>query len=389
MLEAADVTHESAADSWTYHAKDTATGATVAVHLTRESCSGPTPPPSTLPAAPPPATTTISLPPVFTKFSFRASVDHSQIGTLTGCARIAAELFPKINNQPADDDEDAKPKTPVPTVTNFKSPVATAYLNSSNQLILKRGSVVKIVAQNGYQPSVSNDGKKLLYTHDEKSPERTISIYDSATGKSTELLRGSIQRPFWSPDDVRFAFEKFVDGKWQLWMAPIESPDRAVCLYPGDLLSVHAWADAHTILANDSQQLYWIGDDGVVRQSVPEKEILGEAFSFSSANFFRIHPLNPDLLLVDADWLKPPSGFPVDPHMGNGVGFFLYELRSKRRVILSPPGMFANNAEWSRDGLQIFFTGTDSSKRSATYRIFWDGTGLRRYSDALNLVIGQ
>ena len=40
-LDPAEVTHE-AADSWTYHAKDSATGAAVAVHLTRESCAGTT-----------------------------------------------------------------------------------------------------------------------------------------------------------------------------------------------------------------------------------------------------------------------------------------------------------------------------------------------------------
>src|SRR5712664_2715223 len=51
-LEPAEVTHEAAADSWTYHAKDSATGAAVAVHLTREACNdaandtlNPAPPP--------------------------------------------------------------------------------------------------------------------------------------------------------------------------------------------------------------------------------------------------------------------------------------------------------------------------------------------------------
>src|SRR5260370_30260197 len=38
-LEAAEVTHEAAADSWTYHAKDSGTGAAVSIHLTREACT--------------------------------------------------------------------------------------------------------------------------------------------------------------------------------------------------------------------------------------------------------------------------------------------------------------------------------------------------------------
>src|SRR6266852_5504460 len=85
-LEPSDVTHEAGADSWTYHAKDSATGAIVVVHLTREACTDASN--DTLTPAPPPSG----------KYSFRASVDHTQIGSLKGCARIAAELFPKINN---------------------------------------------------------------------------------------------------------------------------------------------------------------------------------------------------------------------------------------------------------------------------------------------------
>src|SRR6267378_6934818 len=93
-LEPVEVTHEAAADSWTYHAKDSATGAAVAVHLTRESCTDAAN--DTLTPAPPPSG----------KYFFRASVAHAQIGSLKGCARIAAELFPKINNQPDQEEED-------------------------------------------------------------------------------------------------------------------------------------------------------------------------------------------------------------------------------------------------------------------------------------------
>jgi hypothetical protein len=38
-LEPALVAQEPAADSWTYQAKDIATGAAVSVHLTREVCT--------------------------------------------------------------------------------------------------------------------------------------------------------------------------------------------------------------------------------------------------------------------------------------------------------------------------------------------------------------
>src|SRR5229473_2277378 len=149
-LEPAEVTHE-AADSWIYHAKDSATGATVAIHLAREACTDATN--DTLTTTPPPGG----------KYSFRASVDHAQIGSMAGCARIAAELFPKINNQPDQEEDDAKKKPPVPvsSVTNFKSPVVVAYLNASQQLVFKRGSVARVIpGKPGYGLSISHDDKK-------------------------------------------------------------------------------------------------------------------------------------------------------------------------------------------------------------------------------------
>jgi uncharacterized membrane protein len=380
-LEPAEVTHEATADSWTYHAKDSATGAAVAVHLTREACTDAAN--DTLSTTPPPSG----------KYSFRASIDHAQIGSLKGCARIAAELFPKINNQPDQEDDDAKKKPPVPvsSVTNFKSPVAVAYLNAGQQLVFKRGSVARVIpGKPGNDLSISHDGKKLLFTRDEGSSDiRTINQYDFDSNSIKEVLRGSVQQAFWSPDDTRFAFMKFVDGKWRLWSAPITSPENAASVFPGDIVSIHGWVDAHTVLVDDLQQLSWVTDSGTIQQAFPEKDILGDAFGSSSADKFRVHPLNPDLLLVSAEWLKPPAGVPTDTHTGGGFGFFLYEIRSKRRVLLSPMNMFAQNAEWSRDGFQIFFTGADSSRRYATYRMFWDGIGLQKYLSGTSLVIGQ
>jgi uncharacterized membrane protein len=381
-LEAAEVTHEATADSWTYHAKDSATGAAVAIHLTRESCTDAT------------NDTITSTPPLSGKYSFRASVDHAQIGSVKGCARIAAELFPKINNQPdQEEDEDAKKKPPVPvsSVTNFKNPVAIAYLNASQQLVFKRGSVTRIIpGKPGYGLSISHDGKKLLFTRDEGAgADRSINQYDFDSNSVREILRGSVQQAFWSPDDLLFAFMKSVDGKWHLWSAPIASPENAASVFPGDIFSIHGWVDAHTILVDDLQQLSLVTDTGTIQQTVAEKDILGDAFGSSNADTFRVHPSNPDLLLVSAEWLKPPAGVPTDSHMGGGFGFFLYEIRSKRRVVLSPLNMFAQNAEWSRDGFQIFFTGADSSRRSATYRMFWDGIGLQKYVSGTSLVIGQ
>jgi hypothetical protein len=392
-LEPADVARDGTTDSWTYHAKDSQTGAAVSVHIAREPCSDP-------------AGTA--------KFAFTAAVEHAQIGSAEGCARVATELFPKINNQPTDDDDDAKNKPPPPTVTHFKPPVAVAYISAAGRLIIKRGSVARAIpGKDNDQPALSHDGKRLVYTTDikgdvkgdrgdAKGGERTISLYDWATGKSSELLRGSVQQAFWSPDDTRIAFLKFDGSKWQLWAMPADAPDKAALVYPGEVISLHGWADAQTILAGDLQTLSWIGDDGGVKQTLAGSDLYGKnQFGLSSANTVRIHPLNPDLLLVSAELLPPPAAASKNTSTPNkdaakdsatpaGQAFFLYEVQSKRRVLLSPPNLTCSFAEWSRDGLQIFFTGRESSGTATSiYKMFWDGTSQLKVQDGYDLVIGQ
>lgn len=384
-LEPADVTHEATADSWTYHAKDTGTGAAVAVHLTREACTD---------AANDTLTTT---PPPTGKYAFRAIVEHAQLGTLKGCGRVAAELFPKINNQPDEEEEEAaKKKPPAPTITNFKSPVAVAYLNPAQELVFKRGKVTRIASRQGSnQFSVSHDGVKLLFAQAAPAPPmRTLNEYDFATSQTKEVLRGKGLSAFWSPDDSAVAFSKQQEDSWQsqVWTYPAASPDKAVSVYTSNAVafSLRGWADSHTFLATGQDTFYWIGDDGTVKQTLSTKEICGtDPFTISADQEFSPNPINPDLLLVEATMTKPPAGSPVDPHASGLKVFFLYELRSKRRVLLSPTNANAIAPEWSRDGLQIFFTDQQAGKNPFVYRIFWDGTGLQRYVTGSRLVAGQ
>ncbi len=248
-LEPAEVTHE-AADSWIYHAKDSATGAAVAIHLTREACTDATN--DTLTTTPPPSG----------KYSFRASVDHAQIGTMTGCARIAAELFPKINNQPDQEEDDAKKKPPVPvsSVTNFKLPVAVAYLNASQQLVFKRGQVSRVVSPRPSSGlSVSHDGKKLLFTADDApGPIRTLYQYEFDTSAKHELLRANVRQAFWSPDDKRIAFLKWDNSAWSLWVVSPDNPQAGANTFTREAMELLGWADDHTLLGSNQDGLLWI-----------------------------------------------------------------------------------------------------------------------------------
>ncbi len=371
ILEAAEVTNEAAGEAWTYHAKDTGTGAAIAIHLSREACSD-----------------GMSA----TKYTFRAVVEHPQLGTLNGCARIAAELFPRITNQSEDDSDDATKKKPTPetTVTGFKSPTSVAYLPSAGKVVVSRGTVKKIAAPVGTDLALSHDGKKLLYVRpDSKSgPESTVVLYDFDSGRSRDLVHGSVRQPFWSPDDSRIAYLSNQDQKWQIWTLQPAAPDTPQAIYTNNINDLQGWVDTHLLLATDLQNAYWIADDGKPTQAVPLQDIYGPTFQIRDSDTIRINPGNPDLLLVSANYTTPPAGAPADSSRLSG-GIFLYELRTKRRVVLAPPDQSAHHGEWSRDGVQIFYTAHLSSGGSMTYRVFWDGSAAKRYVAASDFVVGQ
>src|SRR5712675_652025 len=370
-LEPAEVDHDPSGQAWTYHAKDTAVGLTTTIHLSREACSD-----------------GMSA----TKFTFTAVVEHPQLGTLKGCARIAAELFPRIINQSEEDPDDAAKKKPTPetTVTGFKVPTAVAYISAAGKIVVSRGAVKKIAGPAGTDLALSHDGKKLLYVRaDSKSvPESTIVLYDFDSGRSRDLVRGSVRQPFWSLDDARVAYLNSQDQKWQLWTFPASTPETPAPLYTGSVSALQGWVDTHLLLATDLQNAYWIADDGKVTQTVSLHDIYGPTFEVRESDTIRVNPGNPDLLLVSANYAAGPLGTASNANRPAG-GIFLYELRSKRRVVLTPPDQSASHGEWSRDGVQVFYTVRASTGTSSTYRVFWDGSAPKRYVPATDFVIGQ
>jgi hypothetical protein len=370
-LEPADIAHESSGDAWTYHAKDTGTGTAVAAHLSREACSD-----------------GMSA----TKYTFRAVVEHPQLGTLSGCARIAAELFPRTTSQSEDDSDDAAKKKPAPetAVTGFKVPTAVAYITSAGKTVVSRGAVKKIAGPAAIDLALSHDGKKLLYVRaDSKSgPESAIVLYDFDTARSRDLVHGSVRQPFWSLDDARIAYLTNQDQKWQVWTLQATAPETPAPLYTNNINNLNGWVDTHMLLATDLQNAYWIADDGKPTQTVPLRDIYGPSFEVRESDTIRVNPGNPDLLLVSANYTAGPLGVASTANRPAG-GIFLYELRTKRRVVLTPPEQSASRGEWSRDGVQIFYTVRLSSGASTTYRVFWDGSAAKRYVAASNFVIGQ
>ena len=381
VLEPGDVINDQPARVWTYHAIDTVTAAAVAVKLTRETCSDGM---------------------SDTKYTFSVQVDHAQIGTLKGCGQSEPDKFPEFRKKnqtldssdtqtPGDKDKDRDKRNSVlDPITKFQSPVATAYLDATGKVIFAHGEVRKTVAPSGSELAVSHDGNKLLYTRSDSKtgPERSIVLYDFDTVRSKDVAGNNVRQAFWSPDDSHIAYLKYDGKSWQVFTAPIANPETATPLSPQNFDSLHGWISPTTLLASDMQNLYLVGTDKPA-EAIPLKDIYGDKFQIMSSDTIRVCPINSDLLLVSAYYLNAPAGAPTDS-MGLNETFFLYEVKSKRRTILGPPDAFARDTEWSRDALQIFFTkGVVGKGPLVTDRIFWDGTGERRYSAGRALVVGK
>ena len=364
-LEPGEISADDSGTAWTYRAKDAGTGGDVTVRLSREACTDES---------------------AQTKYSFRAVVTHVQIGILNGCAKIAAEEFPEFKQKNLDDDDPEKKKVVPPAITGFKPPVAMAFIDATGKVALVHGGVTKIVAPAGYQLSLSHDGKRLLFTHNEPGKDRTIMMYDAVSGKNTELLRGLVQQAFWSPDDSRIAFMRSTGQDWTVWTMPAGAPDKALQLSTSGVWALHGWTDAHTVLASDDTKLYFLRTESPPTATAI-REVYGDAYEVMSSDTVRANPANPDLLMVTAHVSHPKAGMPTDAHTGMGGAAFLYELKSKRRVDLTPANVFAQDAEWSRDAIQIFFTNPE--KAPVICRVFWDGSGYKRVRAGSDLVVGE
>ncbi len=117
------------------------------------------------------------------------------------------------------------------------------------------------------------------------------------------------------------------------------------------------------------------------------RDVYGDGYEVMSSDTIRANPANAHLLMVTAYVSLPKPGMPTDAKTGMGGAAFLYELKSRRRVDVTPENVFAQGAEWSRDALQIFFTNRE--KAPVICRVFWDGSGYKRVRAGRDPVVGE
>ena len=184
---------------------------------------------------------------------------------LSGCARIAAELFPKIVNQSAEDDDDAdKKKPPVATITNFKVPTAVAFVNPAGKIIVSRGT-----AKKSFPSYPAPNSRSLMTAKNSSSRETTQRWALNAPSFSTISIPAAPKTWFTAPSArlsglLTIPASHILQSQDQKWRVCVRSRrhsrKRHAPLHRKRRFSLRLDRCPHLVAA-DSQNMYWIGDD--------------------------------------------------------------------------------------------------------------------------------
>ena len=155
-----------------------------------------------------------------------------------------------------------------------------------------------------------------------------------------------MRQAFWSPDDKRIAFLKWDNSTWSLWIVSPDNPQAGANIFTREGMELFGWADDHTLLGSNKDDLLWISDDGNIQQQLPFQEVFGSGYHLARIDGVRLNPANPDILLVSFRYVPPATEVPLDKHEGDSPALLLYEIKSKRRVGLTPVGTWAESPEW-------------------------------------------
>jgi len=102
-------------------------------------------------------------------------------------------------------------------------------------------------------------------------------LYEFETGRTRDLVHGAVGQAFWSPDDSRIAYVNGADQHGQVWVMTPDAPDKAAAFAAQTIAALHGWVDAHTVLASDTQNAYWLSEDKP-QQTISLRDIYGGRF---------------------------------------------------------------------------------------------------------------
>lgn len=263
----------------------------------------------------------------------------------------------------------------------------SAYLDNFGHVMIRTSlAAYPATTRRAAELSLSADGRLLLFTRDEEGTARSVLVCDTHTRRSRVLVSGEVRSGHFAPGGDRVAFLKYSGQNWQLWVTPLDDAQKAVPVYRESLEGFAGWsADGSALLAFDANAVLWISPEGRVLRAVPRAEIYGAQLQRMSSDRIRLHPSQPDVLLLTAYFAEAPRNAPVD-ESGNFSGVFTYDLRAKKLQPVTGPDFYGTSGEWSAAGDRILLTRREPSGRTAIYQTPWRGAGFSRIASGSGMV---
>ena len=223
-----------------------------------------------------------------------------------------------------------------PAKTSLKPGYDYCYiLNDSARLFSSDSQETRTILLTGTDPVLSPDGSWIAYTDTTTHDERSIRLFEIATGKTTNLDTACREcfGPVWSPDGGHIAYS-FYSKTWDIRYADRANGLVHLLANSADTLEgiySPTWTeDGKNIIAQDMSYVYIIRLDGVIIKKIALKEIDTALMITSDSRF---------LLTKDGGRLIYDSGVDEGPEGDEPPNaIFSYDLAVKTKRRLSPKG---------------------------------------------------
>src|SRR5246127_1187396 len=203
----------------------------------------------------------------------------------------------------------------------------------------------KIVA--GDDPAISPDGARIAYTESGKGSIRHIAVMEVSSGKKVvfrNLPSDNADGPVWSHDGQRILFNIFTENHWRLGLIGVDGSGFQFVPAPSavtqDLYSP-AWADDHSIFAQDLTNIYQVDLTGKALAQWKISDALPNADMNSNDRIVRSD--DGKSFLVDADLNEKGQ---IKSWEGPPPAVFLFDISTGKAHRVSPAKVYAWDPFW-------------------------------------------